>query len=124
MKPSEFDSNSEKTEANCTIEHILPLNPEEGQWVNFTLDDIETYSATTANMVLLEKTLNNSVGNAEFAKKKLAYADSLYRSAQEIAHYDHWTAAVIEQRLAQLAKKANTIWQLDGLDRIISSKQK
>ena len=112
-----LETNPAKDEFHSTIEHILPLNPKESEWVDFTADDIESYSLRIGNLLQLEASLNRDIGNSEFAAKTIVYGKSKYRSTQEIASYPNWSIQAIEARLDHMADQANHIWRIEQLEK-------
>ena len=106
------DLNDETSPA--TIEHILPENPLEGWKEAFPESDRERYGDRLGNYTLLEKSLNTKeAANQAFARKKNVYQKSSYALTREVAAYNHWTPAVIDERQIRMAKLAKTIWRLE-----------
>lgn len=90
------------------LEHILPKKPE-GNWPQFRDDEVNLYVSRLGNQALMRASENSDLRSAEFADKKVVYADSPYLLTSQIADLDDWSAAMISARqltLAQLALKA------------------
>lgn len=62
------------------------------------------------NLTLVTPSLNPSLGNENFADKKLQLAGSLLVLNREIAAYTTWDEAVIRERGTELATLATKIW--------------
>lgn len=93
---------------SMTLEHVLPLNPEEN-WPQFTKDEVRTYAKRIGNLCLLPKKLNKDVKNSDQKTKYAVYKDAPYALTSQIAETDVWNIAAICKRqggLAQLAVKA------------------
>jgi Protein of unknown function (DUF1524) len=99
----------------ATIEHILPENPGEAGWEHFTAESHERSYERVGNYSLLERTLNGQhAGNAAFAQKQMAYAQSQYQTSRTLSEFSEWTEDTIAKRQAELAKIAKSIWTLAG----------
>ena len=62
------------------------------------------------NLTLVTSSLNPSLGNENFAEKKIQLAGSLLVLNREIAAHTTWDEAVIKERGAELATLATKIW--------------
>ncbi len=97
----------------ATVEHILPENPGEVGWEHFTAEAHERSYERLGNYSLLERGLNGQqAGNAPFAQKQAAYAQSQYRTSKDLALFTDWTEETIARRQADIAKVAKTVWAL------------
>ncbi len=95
------------------IEHILPENPSE-DWSYISENKQEQLIYRLGNMTPLETTANRKLGNANYTKKKIIYAQSNFQITQTIStHYDTWNEQKIDSRQTQLAKIACGIWRID-----------
>lgn len=104
-----FESDSNK----YNLEHILPENPDES-WSYIDDEKQERLVYRLANMTPMEVSANRTVGNQSFERKSEAFAESGFEITRAIAdRYDTWGEKEIEQRQAQLAKLALSIWRLD-----------
>lgn len=98
---------------NATVEHILPENPGEEGWQQFTSEAHERSHERLGNYSLLERTLNERhAGNAPFAQKQAVYCKSQYRTSRELGEYADWTDEAIAKRQAAMARVAKAIWAL------------
>ena len=97
----------------ATVEHILPENPGEAGWEDFTADAHERSYERVGNYSLLERSLNGQqAGNAAFAQKQTVYAQSQYRISKDLSQLTDWTEETISKRQADMAKVAKAIWAL------------
>jgi hypothetical protein len=62
------------------------------------------------NLTLVTSSLNPSLGNENFAEKKVQLASSLLVLNREIAAHAAWEETVIRERGAELATLATKIW--------------
>jgi hypothetical protein len=91
------------------LEHVLPKKPE-GNWPQFTEDDVEFYCTRLGNLALMRATENSDIRSAPFADKKQLFAASPYLLTSQIAGLDDWTPASIGDRQRQLAAIAVSTW--------------
>lgn len=91
------------------LEHVLPRKPE-GNWPNFTEDDVRTKATRLGNLALMRATNNSDLKSASFADKKPVYADSPYTLTAQIAEAEDWTPEMIDQRQGQLGELAVKAW--------------
>ncbi len=97
----------------ATVEHILPENPGDTGWEHFVGEAHERSCERVGNYSLLERGLNGQqAGNAPFAQKQAVYAQSQYRTSQELARFGEWTEETIAKRQGDLAKVAKAVWAL------------
>lgn len=98
---------------DATVEHILPENPGEAGWEHFSNEAHERCFERLGNYSLLERKLNGQkAGNAAFANKQAVYAQSKYKTSQELVTSHDWNEAEIIARQAKMAKIAKTVWSL------------
>ncbi len=98
---------------DATVEHILPENPGESGWEHFQNETHERCFERLGNYSLLERKLNGQqAGNAAFPHKQFVYAQSKYKTSQELASSHDWNEAEIIARQAKMAKMAKTVWSL------------
>lgn len=96
-------------EGLVNLEHILPRNPKNGEWTQFTKDEQKAYLQRLGNLALLSKGPNDRIGNKPFTVKKPVLAASELQLTQDAGNQADWTPkAIIErqERLAELALKA------------------
>lgn len=97
----------------ATVEHILSENPGETGWEYFTFDAHERSFERLGNYSLLERNLNSQrAGNASFTKKLEVYAQSLYRTSEDLDRFNEWTEDTIGRRQAGMANIAKAVWSL------------
>lgn len=97
----------------ATVEHILPENPGEVGWDQFSAKAHERSYERVGNYSLLERGLNGQqAGNAAFAQKQLVYALSQYRTSKELGLFSDWTEETIAKRQGDMAIVAKSVWSL------------
>jgi hypothetical protein len=98
-----------------SIEHILPENPADNWSDTFPRELWESSIYRIGNLTLLETAANRAVGNASYAEKRTAYANSAYaltRRVPEVAP-EQWTFDLLGQRQRHLAERAVHLWRAD-----------
>lgn len=97
----------------ATIEHILPENPAEDWGHSFPKELWDAYVYRLGNLALLEASQNRMIGNADYEKKRSAYANSQYQTTKKIAEIapEEWTPALLESRQRTMAKRAVHVWR-------------
>jgi hypothetical protein len=83
-----------------TVEHILPQNPDVGEWNHFDQEQRASITNTIGNLVLLTSRKNSSASNLTFAEKRKIYFGlgntaagkkrATYASAQELSDLRDW----------------------------------
>lgn len=97
----------------ATVEHILPENPGEAGWEQFTAEAHERSYERVGNYSLLERGLNGQqAGNAPFLQKQQVYEQSKYRTSKDLIQYADWTEASIAKRQGDMARVGKSIWSL------------
>jgi hypothetical protein len=98
-----------------TVEHVLPENPAEAWGEMFPREHWDSHVYRLGNLALLEPSLNRAVGNAGYAEKRKAYADSRYQLTRRIAEMapEEWTPEFLEKRQRDLADRAVHLWRSD-----------
>ena len=92
-----------------TIEHIYPQHPNE-EWND---DNLDSLIYRLGNMCLLEKKLNNNIGNKKYAEKVEVLNQSTFITTNSISsEYPEWVQQSIVDRQKQMAKCAKTIWKI------------
>jgi hypothetical protein len=91
------------------LEHVLPDKPE-GNWPQFTEDDVAQYSKRLGNLALMLAKENADLKSAAFAEKRAIYEQSPYVLTSEIAGYDDWTPQAVVSRQEHLADLAVKAW--------------
>ena len=119
------------------VEHILPQSPLEEVVQSFDKPDEidEYYTHRLGNMAMLENSINRSISNNPFAKKKAGYAQSQFlltksiavdprvginttinRAVEGLITFDDWTSESIERRQEMLAELAKKAWDMPESD--------
>lgn len=93
------------------LEHVLPNNPN-GNWPEFTADEVAAYVRRIGNMTLLLAKANSDLKSEPFAAKKKVYASSSYEVTKQVAAVDAWNPDAITSRQRVLAKYAVRTWPL------------
>jgi len=99
-----------------TIEHVFPLTPIPADWDSAYFEDeghLQSYQERLGNLLLLPRGKNKDARNAEFSKKRTAYAQSDLFLAKELAKYRSWKKKDMENWGIRLGKMAAQIWSLD-----------
>lgn len=106
-------SDIEDEAMTATVEHILPENPGDVGWEQFSREACERSGERVGNYSLLERRLNGQLAaNAGFAQKQVAYAQSQYRTSKDLTEYTDWTEETIASRQAEMARIAKSVWSL------------
>ncbi len=100
-------------DSRITLEHVLPLNPEDG-WDGFSEGDVDAQTFRLGNMTLLEAGSNRDAGNAGYEAKKAVFEKSRFTITQNIAYkYAEWTPETVDSRQEAMARSAAAIWRID-----------
>jgi len=122
------------------IEHILPQTPSPEVAASFDKkDEIEDYIYSLGNLTLVEKTINCSVGNGLFDKKRGAYEESNFlltkslarkvkvglntavdRAVKDLPLFEEWTSKSIDRRQELLASLARQVWDMPSDDEVVA----
>ncbi len=114
------------------IEHILPSNPKEYVRNGFDKkDEYDDYISRMGNLTLLEKTINASIQNDSFDKKRDGYKASAFlltealvqkpqvgkntqlnRAVANLKSYTTWLSTDIESRQELLTELAKVVWDM------------
>ncbi|GAC1447762.1 MAG: DUF262 domain-containing protein [Ktedonobacteraceae bacterium] len=90
-----------------TIEHLAPQNPRAGNSVKLP------HVSLLGNLILVDNSLNRSLGNNDFAQKQRDLLKSRVWMDETIKQAKKWTEADIEARTKQLADLAyNKVWAI------------
>jgi hypothetical protein len=96
-----------------TLEHVLPQNPDDGTWIDFTPDERALYARRIGNMLLLAQPFNSSLGNLEWAEKKqkiAAVKNSQTPLTVAALKYKDWNKKTIDARTTDLAEAGAKHW--------------
>ena len=105
-----FEPNDDPS--SITLEHVLPKNPNDGEWSAFNPEEVKRLARRIGNLCLLQKTANSNLKSAEFVIKKPVLAEAGYVLTSKIAAYDDWTVDTIAERQGELAKLAVKAWPI------------
>lgn len=97
-------------EEKVNLEHILPQNPEAGDWDQFTEDEQRSWMYRIGNMALLQKGPNGRIGNRPWSDKKPVLSSSDLSLTQQAGDEDDWTKEAIDSRQSYLASLAIRTW--------------
>lgn len=92
-----------------TLEHILPKNPGQ-EWGHLSTEEQKSFLNRLGNQVLLPATVNSKIGNAAYAIKKTALANSQFSLTHETATHAQWGTHEIVARQKRLAELAVKTW--------------
>lgn len=95
--------------AVINLEHVLPERPE-GNWPQFSDDQIRLYWKRIGNFVLLRASENSTLKSAPFDEKKAVYQKSPYVLTAQVAEAKSWNVKDITDRQAVLAECALKAW--------------
>jgi hypothetical protein len=117
----EFAKMSDKSglvpKGTLTVEHVLPLSREPGQWTQFDGDEVQVYAHKLGNLLLIDgpSKANQKLRNKEWpAKKKLIKEwGSQTPLTAEAMKYPQWTKSTIDRRTKELAALAVAAWSVD-----------
>ena len=98
-----------------SIEHVFPENPSSDWSDDFLPERQKDFIYRIGNLVLLESGLNREIGNGLLTEKKTFYQKSQYQLTKNLglSDQDGWTPAALDQRQAELARRAVHIWRSD-----------
>lgn len=95
---------------DISVEHILPQTPTaNSQWVtDFTQEERETWLHRMGNLMLLSRRKNTSLGNLDFAAKKIRYFEDRVESlpnSQRVLILTSFGAAELQTRHQELLQR-------------------
>lgn len=103
---------SMEVSANSTLEHILPQKPGKDWAGAYPAGRLEDFVLKVGNLTLLEKTMNNKLGNSDFKhKKSKAFSVSKLAINSDLKKKVVWTHKEIDARSRSFAKLALEIWK-------------
>jgi len=108
---SEQDGNP-VDEATLTVEHILPLHPNE-HWVDSFGDNWQLFNQRLGNMALVTKTLNKELGQQAFEEKQQLLKNTSFTVNAHLQEYDEWNSQTVQSRQGKLATMAAHLWRID-----------
>lgn len=96
-----------------TLEHVLPEKPE-GNWPQFTPEEVEIYCNRLGNLALLHFKDNSTLQSKSDTEKFAVYKDCPYELTAEIATVPRWTVETICKRQSVLADSALKAWPINS----------
>ncbi len=96
---------------SITLEHILPINPE-GNWPQFTDDEVKVYSKRIGNLALMQASTNSNLRSDAFSVKLTAFKKSPYATTSVVGEVTEWTSKQIVARQRMLADLSVQAWPL------------
>lgn len=106
-------------EADATVEHVLPRNPDtNSHWLRVWPDPAKRRELcdTLGNFVLLPHSDNQQADTLDYRAKKKVYFNgsggALFALTRDLEHQDAWTADVVRQRTMRLAEILLSDWGL------------
>lgn len=92
------------------LEHVLPEKP----GMDWAIDQriVSAYYKRIGNMVLLQASVNNAIGNSSFATKRDTFKGSTFLLTNQVAEKATWGPLEIEDRQKELAKIAVATWPI------------
>ena len=119
-------------EGKNDIEHILPENPCDEAIAEFGRKDLEPgLGQKLGNLALLEKTVNQALGNKPYSKKAGVYSQSLFllvkcqaarphfgvtdqitKVVSTIPNFPIWNRQAIDDKQAYLSSLARRVWEI------------
>ncbi len=109
---SELVPSTDKGRVN--LEHVLPVTPSD-RWLEiWSADDAKAYHRRLGNMAIMAAKMNSTLGNEEFATKKLELAKSAFYFTKMISQYATWDQTTIERRQTVMAETAAKVWSVRG----------
>lgn len=93
------------------LEHVMPQK-RAPHWLNIPEEQHENYVKRLGNLALVDRELNEKIGNLPFAEKAKQLAKSKISMTCEIAKMTSWGPDSIEERQKQMAKLAVSAWPL------------
>ena len=97
-----------------SIEHILPENPSDDNWRQFSEQQQEALTYRLGNMTILEANYNRDLGHSDYDKKRLIYQNSGFAITRNLSdQYDQWTVQKICANQRWMAKRATSVWRIN-----------
>lgn len=93
------------------LEHVMPQT-RAPHWLQVPEEQHENYVKRLGNMALLDRDLNEKIGNLPFADKAKLLAKSKIAMTNSIASASIWDPDAIDERQRKMAKLAVKVWPL------------
>ena len=95
-----------------TLEHVLPEEDPDGQWLQFNEATRKADSRRLGNLVLLRANQNSSLKSVGFDQKRVAYLATPYVLTRQVGMLEDWNHEALGARQKQLADYAIGAWPL------------
>jgi len=92
------------------LEHVLPKNPGDGEWDQFSAEEHSIFVHRIGNMVLLRRGENDRLGNKPWEEKKPVLEASDLVLTQRAGEKQEWTGAVIDALQNEMSAIALRTW--------------
>jgi hypothetical protein len=94
-----------------SVEHILPKKPG-AKWPQRmrSAEFLKGHVSKIGNLTILTEPMNRDCESREFSFKKTIYKNSKYKLTKDLSHISDWSETEIEQRQANLAEIAASVW--------------
>jgi len=89
----------------------LPQHPADN-WPGIEPEAASALYKRLGNMVLMQSSKNNLIGNSPFVEKKKVLKESAFILTADVAKESKWEAKQIKERQAKLAKLAVETWPI------------
>ena len=106
-------SNNSIDESILTVEHLLPLKPED-EWISNFGENYALFNQRIGNMALVNHNINRELLQKNFQeKKRILLEKSNYHIHQNLKNYEVWTSEEVESRQKALAETAAKVWRVE-----------
>jgi uncharacterized protein with ParB-like and HNH nuclease domain len=130
-------------ESSVHVEHVLPQTADKKALAEFDRpEEADEYIGRLGNLALAEDTINESLGNRPFSKKRPVYTHSKFlltrllsgkvsvgkktsvnRAIEGLPIFDDWSSDAIDTRQQSLTKLAMKVWEMPRPKRQTSSSE-
>lgn len=93
------------------LEHVMPQK-RQPHWLDIPEESHENYVKRLGNLALIDREINEKIGNLKFAEKALLLAKSKITMTNEIGKISGWGPQAIDERQRKMAKLAVKAWPL------------
>ncbi len=119
------------TSGGFEIEHIYPQTPSEAASQEFGAFEDPDVAERLGNLVLVEKSINASLGNAPFSEKRGVYPKSqlllarvvsdkleigsntkIDKAVRELEHFQNWNEEAVRRRQEMIRRLAHSVWNV------------
>jgi hypothetical protein len=111
LKEYELSLEGESPSDGFVVEHVAPQTLTDA-WRQVLAEPDHPLVHTWGNLIPLTDRMNPSVGQKPFGQKKLAFQDSIFASARQVAgSFTDWNASAIRSRNQTIAEWAISRWR-------------